>query len=40
LFSPRQIIQFSAAFSSRLVSDRHSFFWHFSISGSSPFSNA
>jgi hypothetical protein len=26
LFSPRQIIQFSAAFSSRLVSDRHSFF--------------
>jgi hypothetical protein len=35
LFCSRQITRFSTPFSSRCVSDRHSFFWHFPISESS-----
>jgi hypothetical protein len=35
LLCSRQITRLSAAFSSRAVSDRHSFFWHRPVSGSS-----
>jgi hypothetical protein len=35
LFCSRQITRFSTPFSSRRVSDRHSFFWHLHVSGSS-----
>jgi hypothetical protein len=35
LFCSRQITRFSTSFSSRRVSDRHSFFWHLPVSESS-----
>jgi hypothetical protein len=35
LFCSRQVTRLSTPFSSRHVSDRHSFFWHLSVSGSS-----